>query len=176
MLDIHIRSDECDAEAIQTRIKEWNAPLVIRWIDIPPVWLIAFILLAWALSQALPGLTFGFAWQGLIALILFLAGALLMGLAAWEMYRARTTIIPHRQPNALVTSGVFRLSRNPIYLGDMMILLAAIVLWGAILAVPLMWLFKRTIEARFIKPEEGRLYAAFGEGFNDWAKVTRRWV
>lgn len=148
----------------------------MKLFDIPPIWLALCIALAWVLARTFPGLTFGFAWQGVVALVLFFGGALLMGLAAWEMSRAKTTIIPHRQPDALVTSGVFRLSRNPIYLGDLLILSGAVVLWGAILAVPLIWAFKRLIEARFIRPEEERLEGAFGDGFTDWARMTRRWV
>lgn len=149
---------------------------MMRWLDLPPVWLAGFLALVWAVSRALPGLATAFGWQPFAAMAFLFGGAALMGLAAFEMARARTTIIPHRQPAALVRTGVFRLSRNPIYLGDMLVLAAAILWTGAVVALPILWVFKRVIEARFIRPEETRLNDAFGDSFRDWTKVTRRWI
>ncbi len=57
-----------------------------------------------------------------MAALLFVAGLLLTVLAMTEMARAKTTIIPRKDPNALVTSGIFRFTRNPIYLGDLFFL------------------------------------------------------
>ena len=148
----------------------------MRYIDLPPVWLALFLLLAWVLAWLVPGLTIGFSWQGPLAVLLAFAGLVLMGLAVWEMVGRRTTVIPHREPQALVSSGVFRVSRNPIYLGDMLVLTAFIIWFGVILALPGIWLFKRVIETRFILGEEHRLQTAFGDDFANWAKVTRRWL
>ncbi len=149
---------------------------MMKWMDMPPVWLALFLAVTWVLAQILPGLTVSFAWQGPVAVVLFIVGVLLMGLAVWEMTRARTTFIPHRNPDALVRSGIFRLSRNPIYLGDALVLTAFVIWFGVVLAIPGIWLFKRLIETRFIEGEEMRLRSAFGEGFEDWARVTRRWM
>jgi protein-S-isoprenylcysteine O-methyltransferase Ste14 len=148
----------------------------LRWIDLPPIWLAAFIGLTWVLSRLLSGLTVQSSLQGYVAAILILLGVGLMVAAAWEMYNARTTIIPHRQPQALVQTGVFRISRNPIYLGDLFVLAGAMTYWGVVLAIPLLWIFVRIIEVRFIEKEEERLKEGFSQNFAQWAKNTRRWL
>jgi protein-S-isoprenylcysteine O-methyltransferase Ste14 len=143
-------------------------------IDLPPVWLAAHIAAAWALSLVSPAV---FGWFG------DLAGAWLVGLgllitllAAAQMALARTTVIPRRAPSALVTSGLFAWSRNPIYLSDLIILLGAILWLDAILALPLLAGFVWLIQTRFIRDEEARLTAAFGPEFDLWAARTRRWI
>ncbi|MBL9061565.1 MAG: isoprenylcysteine carboxylmethyltransferase family protein [Tabrizicola sp.] len=99
-----------------------------------------------------------------------------MGAAVVQMSLARTTVIPRRSPSALVTSGLFSLSRNPIYLGDGLILTGAILWLDAVLALPLLFSFVWLIQTRFIRDEETRLTEAFGPEFDLWAAHTRRWV
>lgn len=146
-----------------------------KFVDLPPVWLMAFIGAVWLLAQAVPLPIFGGLGDGL-AVLLALIGLTLFAAAVWEMTRARTTVIPHRAASALVTSGVFRLSRNPIYLGDVFFLLAAILWLDVPLALPLVWVFVRVITVRFIEGEEARLRAGFGAAFDDWASQVRRWI
>lgn len=146
----------------------------MKWIDLPPIWLAAFVFIAWHLQSA------SGAWlpaQNLFGTILIIAGLLLMIAAVWEMHKQRTTVIPHLDPNALVSSGVFHYTRNPIYLGDVLVLVGLILRWdalpfGLVLIPGFIWV----IHTRFIRGEEGRLRAAFGAAFDDYAKVTRRWV
>ena len=92
-----------------------------------------------------------------------------------QMLLARTTFIPRRDPTALVTRGVFALSRNPIYLADAMVLTGASLYWGALLALPLVPLFMVLITQRYIKDEEARLQAGFGPQFQAWAARVPRW-
>ncbi len=145
-----------------------------REIDIPPTWLALHLGAAWVVSFVSPavfadvGRAVG---QGLVVL-----GALLMGAAVVQMSLARTTVIPRRSPSALVTSGLFSLSRNPIYLGDGLILTGAILWLDAVLALPLLFSFVWLIQTRFIRDEETRLTEAFGPEFDLWAAHTRRWV
>ena len=148
----------------------------MKQLDLPPIWLAASLIIAWALSWLVPMLTIEFSGQWALALISFLSGAILMGLAALEMSRARTTIVPRQDPKALVTSGVFRLSRNPIYLGDWLVLMAAILWWGVWIALPLLWVFPRIIDSRFIGGEEAKMREHFDDNFEKWAAKTRRWI
>ena len=143
-------------------------------LDMPPFWLAAHLMLAWAVSFV-PVRLFGAVgiWLG-VALIL--AGLALIAAAVVEMARRRTTVIPKCDPSALVTSGVFRFSRNPIYLGDALVLAGAILFWDAALALPLVPLFIWLIQTRFIKDEEARLTLAFGPEFDLWAQHVRRWI
>lgn len=147
----------------------------MKWLDYPPVWLIAMLLLAWVLSGLAPKLHFG-AWAEWAGNLLIVAGFALMGLAFVEFRKAKTTIIPGEEPTALITGGIYRYSRNPIYLGDVLVLAGFILRWDAVLALPLIPAFVWLIQTRFIVPEERRLMDAFGPAFEAWAERTRRWI
>lgn len=148
-----------------------------KWIDLPPVWLIAFGLIAWVLATYFPlGLTFGGAWADLMGGMLVGGGILLMLIAIYEMRRMKTTVIPHRDADNLVQSGIFSRTRNPIYLGDAMILAGLILNWNAVLALPLVPIFVWVIEKRFIVPEEDRLRRKFRLDFAKYEQKVRRWV
>ena len=146
-----------------------------KFVDLPPVWLLAFIGAVWTLGHALPLPLFGALGDAVGAGLAFV-GVGLFATAIWEMGRARTTVIPHRAASALVTGGIFRLTRNPIYLGDVAFLLAAILWLDVPLALPLVPVFMRVIRVRFIEGEEARLRASFGAAFDDWAARVRRWL
>ena len=146
----------------------------LRDIDIPPVWLALHLAAVWVVSLVSPPL---FGQFGSVAgQVLVAVGLLLMGAAILQMARQRTTVVPRRDPSALLTDGVFSLSRNPIYLGDALILTGAIFWLNAALAVPLIGTFVWLIQTRFIRDEEARLTMAFGPEFDLWAARTRRWL
>lgn len=147
----------------------------LKLLDLPPVWLLGFLVLARLLDWLLPWGLFGPVGRP-VGAGLALIGFGLMGLALARMRRAGTTVIPRRDPEALVTDGVFRFSRNPIYLGDALVLAGAILWWDAPLAAPLLPVFMLILQARFIRGEEARLRAAFGAAFEEWARRTRRWL
>ena len=148
-----------------------------QWIDIPPVWLAVALALAWAQATWLPmGLSFGGAGADFIGGLLVGAGLLLMALAVYEMRTKGTTVIPHREADRLVTTGIFSRSRNPIYLGDALILTGAILAWGAVLALPLIPLFVWWTERHFIIAEEDRLRRKFRADFARYCQKTRRWI
>lgn len=147
---------------------------ILHQMDIPPTWLALHVAVAWGLSLVSPAL-FGDIghWAGKLV---FALGILLMAVAILTMARARTTVIPRRDPSALVTHGVFAWSRNPIYLADALILTGAVLMLDAVLALPLVVIFAWLIQARFIRDEEARLTLAFGPEFDLWAGRTRRWL
>ena len=147
---------------------------ILAELDIPPSWLALHIAAAWLLSFLSPALSGSFG--GPAGKILILAGAGLMAAAIAQMVLHRTTVIPRRNPSALVTTGVFSLSRNPIYLADTIILLGAILWLDAVVALPLLASFTWLIQTRFIRDEEARLTLAFGPEFDLWTGRTRRWL
>lgn len=149
----------------------------LRWIDLPPIWLIVFASVAWAQARHLTyGLDFGGAWAEFAGGILTGGGVLLMLLAIYEMRRMRTTVIPHMEASTLVQSGIFKRTRNPIYLGDAMVLSGLILYWDAVLSLPLIPVFVWVIEKRFIEPEENRLRRKFRADFARYEKEVRRWI
>ena len=149
----------------------------MKMIDIPPAWLAAALALAWLQTHMVPIELFA-PWPiwnlvggGLVAL-----GLGLMVLALVEFKRARTTPIPHRQPAALIDRGIFALTRNPIYLGDALILAGLSLRWQSILGLLLVPVFIALIDRRFIRAEEARLEAGFGSAFATYASRVRRWL
>jgi protein-S-isoprenylcysteine O-methyltransferase Ste14 len=148
-----------------------------KWIDMPPVWLAVFVALAWGQATYFPmGLSFGYTWAGLLGGLLVGGGVVLMALAFAEFRKARTTVIPHNTPSALIQSGIFSRSRNPIYLGDALILAGLILRFDAVLALPLVPIFVWVIERRFIVPEENRMRRTFKAEFARYEQKVRRWV
>lgn len=148
----------------------------MKWIDLPPVWLAGFLALTLGLGRsALFGAPFG-DWAALPGGLFVGLGLILMALAAVQMARYKTTVIPHREADALVTTGIFGLSRNPIYLGDALVLVGAVLLYGPPVALLLVPVFMFVIRQRFILPEEARLERRFGSDFKDYSLRVRRWI
>jgi len=146
---------------------------ILALLDLPPVWLIGHVAAAWMLAQVSPPL-FGAVGDGSgRALVALGVGITLV--AVLKMSHHQTTVIPRRTPSALVTTGLFAWSRNPIYLADALILVGAILWLDAVLALPLVAAFVWVIQTRFIRDEETRLTIAFGPEFDLWAARTRRW-
>jgi protein-S-isoprenylcysteine O-methyltransferase Ste14 len=108
---------------------------------------------------------------GLIALGLMLATVV-------EFWRVGTTVNPLKPTNtsSLVTSGVLRLSRNPIYLGDVLLLVAWATWLGSISALIVVPIFMAYITQFQIKPEEKALGSKFSQEFDEYCKSVRRWI
>lgn len=111
------------------------------------------------------------------------AGVLLAGaglrtvLGAANLFtRHRTTLKPFEHSTALVTEGAYRLSRNPMYLGMILLLLGVAVLLGTLAPFlpipPLAWILHR----RFVRPEEAILAKRFGEEYAAYCNKVRRWL
>ncbi|XWN31360.1 MAG: isoprenylcysteine carboxylmethyltransferase family protein [Devosia sp.] len=145
----------------------------MRQLDWPPLWTLAHMAAASLL---------GWIWAPLGPEAAIIGWALIgasVGLAIWAalvMHRAKTTVIPGRPPAALVETGPFKKTRNPIYLADLGILAG----WcwvmeqplGILLLFPLQWV----LQNRFVLPEEAALRAAFGEAFDAYCARVPRWV
>lgn len=108
---------------------------------------------------------------GAIGFAVMLAGVI-------SFRRARTTINPLKpgEATALVTSGVFRYTRNPMYLGMLLVLVG----WTAFLASPVALVgvaaFWAYIDRFQIRPEEAALAALFGQAYADYTARVRRWI
>lgn len=147
---------------------------MLKWVDVPPVWLAGAIGVVWGLDHVVPVPAFGV--LAVFGPVLIAVGLILMAVAVAQMLAQRTTVIPKSRPAALVTAGVFGLCRNPIYLGDALILTGVILWWDVPLGFVVLWGFVRVITLRFIRDEEGLLKAGFGAEYDAWAARTGRWL
>lgn len=168
-------AEKCRQVAQTVWFANGEKPDLPRLTDLPPVWLALSLFVVWGLDQLVPWGLFGPSGQVAGMVLAGLGLALLCGAAAQMMAR-RTTVIPKRQPSALMTGGLFRLSRNPIYLGDALILAGAILYWDVPHAVPVLLGFMTLIQHRFILDEEDRLRHGFGAAYEIWAARTGRWI
>lgn len=144
----------------------------------PPVVMLLTAALMWLLAYATPWLSVRFPGQGWLGLAVALGGLLVMLLAALELRRHRTTINPMYPESSehLVTGGIYRLSRNPIYLADVLLLAGWLVYLGNAPAVLLLPAFMVIIQRVQIAPEERALAARFGETFHAYTRQVRRWI
>jgi protein-S-isoprenylcysteine O-methyltransferase Ste14 len=148
-------------------------------LRVPPLALALLMAgLMWGIHWAWPGAAWVVPWRIPIALLLAGAG-LLLALAGVAAFRqARTTVNPTTPgaASAVVTTGVYRWTRNPMYLG----FLLALIGWGLLLANPwslLGWPAFVAYMNRFqIQPEEAMLTAKFGAAYVGYMRQVRRWL
>jgi protein-S-isoprenylcysteine O-methyltransferase Ste14 len=143
---------------------------------LPPTYFLASLALMAALAFALPIAPL-LSWPWRAAGIVPIAAGVWLNLAADRAFKARgTTVKPFERSSALVTDGAFRLSRNPMYLGMVLILLGAALLLGCLTPFLVAAGFAAIIETRFIPAEERMLAETFGDAWTAYRKKTRRWV
>ena len=144
----------------------------------PPVVLLLVGLAMWLTARLLPDATLTIPGAGWLVLMITVVALLIMGLAAWALRRHRTTINPMRpeESSSLVDNGVFRWSRNPIYLADALLLIAWALYLGNLVAVLLIPLFVTLIQWFQILPEERALEQRFGDAFHEYRRSVRRWM
>lgn len=143
---------------------------------LPTTYFFGAIVLAVALHVLFPlRQLMAFPWRltGLAPLFL---GILLNLLADQGFKKHDTTVKPFRKSRSLVTEGVFRISRNPMYVGMTLVLVGIALLLGSLspftVAVVLPILFDRV----FIRPEERMLEDTFGDRFREYRRRVRRWI
>ena len=144
----------------------------------PPVIDATFALAMWATARLLPGLSAD--WPGRIPLsvALALAGVLvsLAGVLAFRRHHTTVNPLKPQAASALVSTGVYAFTRNPMYLGMLVVLVA----WGLYLsnlaAAVLVPLFVPCLNRLQILPEERVLRAKFGAAFDAYAARVRRWI
>ena len=125
-----------------------------------------------------PALTLNLAWHLPIAVLIALAGLALGLVAVGQFLRARTTVDPldPGKASALVASGIYRFTRNPMYLGMATLLLAWAVYLSNVAALAGLALFIAYMNRFQIAPEERALRARFGEQFDAYCRRVRRWI
>jgi protein-S-isoprenylcysteine O-methyltransferase Ste14 len=143
---------------------------------VPPLYLLVALALMAFFHNIAPGAYIvrePYRYGGLVLIALAIA---LIVWAALLFRRAGTHIHPFDPSTALVTSGPYRQTRNPMYLGMTGVLLGAAVYMGSITPFIVIPAFMALISERFIIPEETKLEAAFGQQYLDYKARVRRWL
>ena len=149
---------------------------MVRRVIYPPIWLLFGLVLTFVLNEFFPGPRFTSLAGQLGGGLLIVIGLVLLVVSNGLFTRAGTDVIPFRNVTALVTTGVYRYSRNPMYLGMAAVLLGCAITVGATTALPITPVFMVIIEWRFIRPEEAMLRGLFPEEYPAYCERVRRWL
>jgi protein-S-isoprenylcysteine O-methyltransferase Ste14 len=149
---------------------------MVKRIIYPPVWLAFGLVVVFALNEYAPGPRFTSLTFQVIGGVVIVVGLVLLVIAGGLFRRAGTDLIPFRNVSALVTDGVYRYTRNPMYLGMALVLLGCALTVGAAYALIVPVVFAVIIEVRFIRPEEAMLHELFPVEFPAYCTRVRRWI
>jgi protein-S-isoprenylcysteine O-methyltransferase Ste14 len=142
---------------------------------LPPTYFLASIIVMVGLDILLPGarvLSFPLTLAGLAPMIV---GGALNVAADRAFKRNKTTVKPFEVSTSLVTEGVFRVSRNPMYLGMILILLGIALLLGALTPFVACAAFALLMRERFVRVEERMLAEQLGPEWRRYSGQVRRW-
>lgn len=148
-------------------------------LKIPPV--ITVLLLGsamWATTRAFPDWRMVLPAGQIIAAGLALTGVAIAIAGVVSFRRAKTTVNP-LQPSAassLVIAGIYRFTRNPMYLGMLLVLLGCAVFLGNVLALIFPLVYIPLMNCLQIVPEEKALATKFGSEFAEYQSKVRRWL
>ena len=148
-------------------------------LKVPPLAIVLVLAGAmWFAARQLPSLAVTLPWRHGLAITISCVGILFLLAGIYAFQKAKTTLNP-TTPNAtssIVASGVYRVSRNPMYVG----FLLALTGWATFLSHPLPFLLLPVFVAymnRFqISPEERALSAKFGDEYDTYKQGVRRWL
>lgn len=144
----------------------------------PPIVVLAAALAMWGIDALVPQARIAVPFQVPVG-----AGLIAIGLAfdlvsVAAFLRARTTVTPLAPDKTarIVTGGLYRISRNPMYLGMLLVLIGIAILLRNPLGLIAAAVFVAYITAFQITPEERLLEAKFGEDYLRYKRSVRRWL
>lgn len=155
--------------------KEQDRPNINRNIH-PPFVALLFIVIAYFLGRFAPLPFVAPIILRNVGLLMTFVGFLL-GIGAFvEFRKARTTLDPHGSAKQLVTSGIYRFTRNPIYLGFLLMVIGlplnSGLYWGVVMAPFYIIAMDRLV----IEREETYLEKKFKDAFTSYKSRVRRWL
>lgn len=141
---------------------------------LPPHYFLASLILIVTIASFEPfRLTHWFTCLGALPI---LAGLILAVFASRQFSKAGTNIVPLTESTALVTDGMFRVSRNPMYLGMTLVLAGTALMMGGAFCWLIVAAFVAIIRQRFILREEPLMQQTFGEAYTQYLTEVRRWL
>ena len=144
----------------------------------PPIIALTSALLMWGISANSPNIALS-TYVSMSLIIIILVSGLFFVLSGLVLFRrAHTTIDPTKPESAtsLVSTGIYRISRNPMYLGLLLLLLAFLLYLATPLSVIGIIVFVLYVDQFQIKPEEKALQNRFGIEFTEYKSKVRKWL
>ncbi|WP_310621842.1 methyltransferase family protein [Flexibacterium corallicola] len=134
--------------------------------------------LMWALAKAIPGYPLPHFIAVLGFLTFAIAGCVLVQMGKWRFGQHQTTHNPTRpeSASALVTGGIYGITRNPMYLGMLLILVGWSIYLSSMAAFLALLIYVFYLNMFQIKPEEEALKKLFGKDYEDYCQRVRRWL
>jgi protein-S-isoprenylcysteine O-methyltransferase Ste14 len=142
----------------------------------PPVWVVLTMLAMYALHRWLPIMVIDIPFASILAGLALILGLLMILMAAAGFNRAKTGVVPFSESTKLVKTGLYRFTRNPMYLGMVMILSGFAFALGSLAAWIPIPIFITIIQLRFILKEERFLTEIYGDDYVKYIKQVRRWL
>ena len=145
---------------------------------VPPVWFLIFVIAEVLVGRAVPGPLVSLPFAPFIAVACGAAGLGFAVVALGLFKKAGTTYHPTvpGEATALVTSGVYQYTRNPMYVGMALVLFGIAIWYGSVLAFLLMLAFIGLVTAVQILPEEKALERLFGDEYRIYKHNVPRWL
>ena len=148
-------------------------------LQMPPLFqFLVCAALGWMFTAALPSFQFNWTGVGVMGWLIMGIGTAILLISVRAFISVRTTVNPldPSKANSLVTTGLYRISRNPMYLAMALILFGEAFLLGSWVAFAAPILFVVAMTLLQIKPEEKALQEIFGNDFLEYCRRTRRWI
>lgn len=142
----------------------------------PPAYILASIVLMAALHFIAPAARLIPSPWNLLGVIPLAVGIVINIVADRAFHRAGTTVKPFQESSALITSGVYRLSRNPMYLGLVLVVLGIAVITGSLTPLVIVPILALLLDRHFIAAEERMLEERFGPVWFEYKEGVRRWI
>lgn len=145
---------------------------------LPIMYVLIMALLMLGIDSTGVAASISFTGQGYLSVGLFLFGLSIIAIGGYTFRKAKTTVNPSNpeKTTSLVTTGIYRFSRNPMYIGFLLWLLACAIYIGNVLNLPLLPIYIVLVNRLFIQPEEEALGKLFGEAFYQYKNTVRRWI
>jgi protein-S-isoprenylcysteine O-methyltransferase Ste14 len=143
---------------------------------LPPTYLLVSIVVIVALHLLLPVVTVVPLPWNVIGIIPLALGIAINIVADNALHKADTTVKPFEESSALVTSGAYRISRHPMYLGFALVLIGVAILMGSLTPYIIIPAFVVLMDRVFIQVEERVLEARFGGMWQAYKQKTWRWI
>ncbi len=145
-------------------------------IALPPLFLAAALVLGLILNFAWPAKFLAREFSAPLGVFVILSALAIAGLAVREMIGAGTPLDVRKAPSRIVTSGIFRRSRNPIYLGMILLYAGMAILLNSLWLLVLVPVLAVILQKGVIEREEAYLERNFGEEYRRYKAHVRRWV